>query len=112
MDNEKRKISILGSTGSIGTQALEVIEKLSDEFEIIALSAGSNTELLKEQVQRFKPKYVCIGSLENDKTDFGGVKVLYGEEGLEQICSDKDNDIILVAVSGRVGLKPTLKAID
>ena len=55
MDNEKRKISILGSTGSIGTQALEVIEKLSDEFEIIALSAGSNAELLKEQVQRFKP---------------------------------------------------------
>lgn len=107
--NQKRKISILGSTGSIGTQALEVIEKLGDKFEIIALTGGNNTELLKKQAQKFHPKYVCS----NDKDlNIDGVEVLYGQEGLEQICSDKENDIILVAVSGRVGLKPTLKAIE
>lgn len=107
--NQKRKISILGSTGSIGTQALEVIEKLGDKFEIIALTGGVNTELLKKQAKKFHPKYVCS----NDKDlHIEGVKVLYGEEGLEQICCDKENDIILVAVSGRVGLKPTLKAIE
>ena len=53
----KRKISILGSTGSIGRQALEVIEKLQDKFEILALTAGGNTELLNEQIKRFNPKY-------------------------------------------------------
>lgn len=104
----KRKISILGSTGSIGRQALEVIEKLQDKFEIIALSGGSNIELLQEQAQKFKPKYVCVGS---SKTKIEGTKTIFGSEGLEEICSDTDNDIILVAVSGKIGLKPTLTAI-
>ena len=91
---QKRKISIIGSTGSIGTQALEVIDKLRDKFEIIALAGGHNTELLKQQAEKFKPHYTCLG-----------------EEGLEKICSDKENDIILVACSGKIGLKPTLTAI-
>ena len=90
----KRKISIIGSTGSIGTQALEVIEKLQDKFEIIALAGGHNKELLAKQAEKFKPRYTCLG-----------------EEGLEQICTDKENDIILVACSGKIGLKPTLTAI-
>ena len=93
-ENKKRKISIIGSTGSIGTQALEVIEKLQDKFEIIALAGGRNAELLKKQAEKFKPKYTCLG-----------------EEGLEKICSDKENDIILMACSGRIGLRPTLTAI-
>lgn len=92
--NKKRKISIIGSTGSIGTQALEVIEKLQDKFEIIALAGGHNKELLDLQAKKFKPHYTCLG-----------------EEGLEKICSDKENDIILMACSGRIGLKPTLTAI-
>lgn len=92
---KKRKISIIGSTGSIGTQALEVIEKLRDKFEIIALAAGHNEKLLKEQAEKFKPKYTVLG-----------------EDGLERICTDKENDIILVACSGKIGLKPTLKAIE
>ena len=104
----KRRISILGSTGSIGTQALEVIEKLSDKFEVIALSAGSNTELLERQIEQFKPKYVCTNSKDFKSTK---TKVLYGQDGLDEICSNKENDIILVAVSGRVGLSPTITAI-
>lgn len=108
----KRKISILGSTGSIGTQALEVIEKLKDKFEIIALSGGKNIELLKSQVQKFKPKYVCVGDESYRENFISGVKVLHGQDGLCEICSDKQNDIILVAVSGKIGLKPTLVAIE
>lgn len=109
---ERRKISILGSTGSIGTQALEVIEKLQDKFEIIALSAGKNIELLKTQIQKFKPKYVCIGDETFKEKILCGAKVLFGADGLNTICSDKENDIILVAVSGKIGLKPTLTAIE
>jgi len=109
METKKRKISIIGSTGSIGTQALEVIEKISDKFEIIALSGGKNTELLRKQCEKFKPKYVCS----NDSDfKFDGIKTLHGIEGLEEICSNRENDIILVAVSGKIGLKPTLKAIE
>lgn len=109
---ERRKISILGSTGSIGTQALEVIEKLQDKFEIIALSAGKNVELLKTQIQKFNPKYVCIGDEKFKENTLCGAKVLYGSDGLNEICSGKENDIILVAVSGKIGLKPTLTAIE
>ena len=109
METKKRKISIIGSTGSIGTQALEVIEKISDKFEIIALSGGKNTELLKKQCEKYKPKYVCS----NDSDfKFDGIKTFYGEKGLEEICSNQENDIILVAVSGKIGLRPTLKAIE
>lgn len=147
---KKRKISIIGSTGSIGTQALEVIEKLQDRFEIIALAGGNNVELLKKQAEKFKPKYICYNQTnsssplapcgrgknhlvnvselsdlgegsENSSTPFAGegfsdgktsYQILHGEEGLNKICSDKENDIILVACSGKIGLKPTLKAIE
>lgn len=100
----KRRISILGSTGSIGRQALEVIEKLADRFEIVSLAGGSNIELLNEQIAKFKPKYAYASKPELIK----GAKYL----SLEEICSDKTNDIILVAVSGRIGLKPTITAIN
>ena len=100
----KRKISILGSTGSIGRQALEVIEKLKDKFDIIALSAGSNTELLNEQIEKFKPKYAYA----DNKLGITGAEY----KTLEEICSDRENDIILVAVSGKIGLKPTITAIN
>lgn len=100
----KRRISILGSTGSIGRQALEVIEKISDKFEVVALAAGSNTTLLNKQIAKFKPKYACASKPELIE----GAKPIT----LEEICSDRTNDIILVAVSGKVGLKPTITAIN
>ena len=115
----KKKISIIGSTGSIGTQALEVISKLQDKFEILALAGGNNIDLLLEQAEKFKPKYICCNKTENHKIlkqvqndkNFQW-KILHGTEGLEEICSNKENDIILVACSGKIGLKPTLKAIE
>ena len=111
MENKKRKISIIGSTGSIGRQALEVIEKLQDKFEIIALAGGHNTELLKQQAEKFKPKYISISANPELVSGSHNAKVYQGEEGLDKICSDKENDIILVACSGKIGLRPTLTAI-
>lgn len=111
MSDKKIKISILGSTGSIGTQSLEVIEKLRDRFEIIALTGGSNIDLLKKQASKFHPKYICIGKPTKEEISLPNTKVLYGQVGLEEICSNPENDIILVAVSGKIGLKPTLAAI-
>ena len=100
----KRKISILGSTGSIGKQALEVIEKLEDKFEIIALTAGNNTDLLNEQIKNFKPKYAFANNISAIEHAM--------PLSIEDICSNKENDIILVAVSGKIGLKPTITAIN
>ena len=100
----KKKISILGSTGSIGRQALEVIDKLSDKFEIISLAAGHNTDLLNKQIEKFQPKYASAAN----STEIKGAKAI----SIDEICSDKENDIILVAVSGKIGLKPTITAIN
>ncbi len=110
----KKKITILGSTGSIGTQALEVLEKLNSKFEVLALSAGDNVELLAEQIKKFSPKVVCTKSKDaanKIESLFPKVQAVYGENGLIQLCQNKDNDMILVAVSGRIGLKPTISAI-
>src|SRR5574344_1096504 len=111
----KKKITILGSTGSIGTQALEVIEKLPEQFEIIALSAGNNIELLKKQIKKFNPKTVCVANetyIKDIKAEYPSIEVVFAEEGLKEIASNKQNDLLLVAVSGKVGLKPTIKAIE
>lgn len=104
----KKRISIFGSTGSIGVQALEVLEALGDKFEIYGLAAGSNVELLNSQIEKFKPKKVCVAQNTNG-VNFS--KVMSGEAGMIELASDKENDIVLMAVSGRYGLKPTLAAI-
>lgn len=110
----KKKIAILGSTGSIGTQALEVIEKLADKFEIIAISAGNNVELIKEQIKKFTPKYVSVikkDAAEELKELFPNITILYGDNGLNTIATLDEIQMILVAVSGKIGLKPTIEAI-
>lgn len=109
-----KKITILGSTGSIGRQALEVIEKLKGKFEIIALSGGKNIQLLREQIIKFHPQKVCVERFEDAKAlreEFASLSVVCGSDGLNELCSDTSNDIILVAVSGKIGLKPTMTAI-
>lgn len=109
------KISILGSTGSIGRQAVEVIQKMPDYFEIVSISGGDNVEELKKQIQILHPKNVCVKSEDNAlqlQKEFPKLNVLYGEQGLIDIASDKTNERILVSVSGKTGLKPTLAAIE
>ena len=109
------KISILGSTGSIGRQAIEVIQKMPDYFEVVSLCGGYNIDLLKEQIKLVNPKNVSVKSEENAlklQKEFPKINVLYGEQGLVDVASDTTNERILVSVSGKTGLKPTLAAIE
>ena len=109
-----KKVTILGSTGSIGTQTLEVIEKLEEEYQVIGLSCGNNIELLKSQIQKFHPNVVSVQNKEDAlklKEVFNNIKFLYGEEGLTELASYSETDILVVAVSGKIGLKPTIQAI-
>lgn len=109
------KISILGSTGSIGRQAVEVIQKMPDFFEIVSIAGGSNVELLREQIKLLNPKNVSVKSEQDAiklQKEFPKINVLFGDKGLIDIASDKTNERILVSVSGKAGLKPTLAAID
>ena len=109
-----KKVAILGSTGSIGTQALEVISCLKNEIQVISLAAGKNIELIREQIKQFSPKTVAV-SLEKDaqllKKEFPQITFLYGTNGLTKIATDNEIDTVLVAVSGKVGLVPTIEAI-
>ncbi len=110
----KKKIAILGSTGSIGTQALEVTDILKERFEIIALSAGENIPLISSQIEKYKPLYAAVKNKEHAdflQKKFPGTSILYGEEGLVTIASLKEIDLLLVAVSGKNGLTPTIAAI-
>lgn len=109
------KISILGSTGSIGRQAIEVIQKMPGFFEVVSLTGGANIGLLREQIKLVHPENVCVKS-EKDalilKKEFPAINILHGEQGLVDIASDTTNERILVSVSGKTGLKPTLAAIE
>lgn len=114
-----KKLSILGSTGSIGIQALDLISKTKNEFKVLGLAAGSNTELLKKQIAVFKPVVVSVFEKENAekiqkwcKDKKYKTKVLSGKEGLIKIATIKDADMVLSAVVGAVGLEPLLAAID
>ena len=109
------KISILGSTGSIGRQAVEVIQKMPGFFEVVSLCGGDNIEVIKEQIKLLNPQNVCVKTEENAiklQKEFPKVNVLFGDDGLIEVASDKTNDRILVSVSGKTGLKPTLAAIE
>jgi 1-deoxy-D-xylulose-5-phosphate reductoisomerase len=113
-----KKITILGSTGSIGCSALDVIGKNPERFQVVALSAGKNIKLLKQQIEKFQPKVVAVSTKEsalnlrealNSKSR---VKIFYDEEGLKEIASFPSADIVISAISGSAGLMPTLAAIE
>ena len=110
----KKKIAILGSTGSIGTQTLEVFDKLPNKFELVAISAGANIDLLKKQIEKYNPKYVSVknqSDVDLLQKKFPNTNILFGDDGLEQIANIEEIEILLVAVSGKIGLKPTIQAI-
>ncbi|HNY06864.1 MAG TPA: 1-deoxy-D-xylulose-5-phosphate reductoisomerase [Bacteroidales bacterium] len=113
----KKRIAILGSTGSIGTQALEVIRLHPDDFTVEVLTARKNADLLIRQAMEFKPDSVVIGddklySTVFDALDPLDIKVYAGEDSLWQIVENNSIDLVLVALVGFAGLKPTLKAIE
>lgn len=108
-----KQVVILGSTGSIGTQALEVIDKL-DDYGVYALSCGKNIKLLKEQIKKYSPKVVCIedsSSIKEIKDEFKNLEVLYGIDGLVELAKRSNYDIFLVATNGVVALRATIEAI-
>ena len=116
-DAPTRGIAILGSTGSIGTQALEVVREQQDALHVEVLSAHRNADLLIAQAKEFKPNAVVIGDdakwkQVNDALFDDGIKVYSGAEALEQVVEVDGIDMVLTAMVGAAGLKPTLRAID
>ena len=115
-DESKKHVAILGSTGSIGTQALEVMSEQADRFVVEVLTAHSNSELLIEQALAYRPNAVVIGDegkfeAVRDALWDAGIKVYAGAEALEQVVEMEEIDVVLTALVGYAGLKPTLAAI-
>ena len=110
-----KKILILGSTGSIGTNALELIRNNRDEYQVVGISGNKNIALLKKQIEEFKPTSIYVGFEEdalNLKKEYTFIKEIYfGENGLAELSKNSDYDIILTAVSGAIGIDATVQAI-
>ena len=109
-----KRLSILGSTGSIGTATLEVVRSNPDRFRVSALAAGSNIDLLSRQIIEFRPSFVWVISAEDAgglRTDFPDLEVASGAEGLEHTACYEQGDMVVVALTGSVGLRPTVAAI-
>ncbi|MGL6131325.1 MAG: 1-deoxy-D-xylulose-5-phosphate reductoisomerase, partial [Fusobacteriaceae bacterium] len=109
-----KSITILGSTGSIGTNALKVIAAKKDEFRVLGISGYSNLNLLKEQIEKFNPEYICIGTesaAEELKKLYPEKIIYFGDEGLRMMGALDKADIVLTAISGAVGIEATVEAI-
>jgi 1-deoxy-D-xylulose-5-phosphate reductoisomerase len=114
---QKKRLAILGSTGSIGTQTLEVVRKHPDAFEVEVLTAQSSVKKLIEQAIEFKPNVVVIGDEKYyrevaEKLEPHQIKVYAGSEAICQVTEMDTIDLVVVALVGFAGLKPTLKAIE
>ncbi|GAB1476693.1 1-deoxy-D-xylulose-5-phosphate reductoisomerase [Bacillota bacterium] len=110
-----KKIAILGSTGSIGTQALEIIRENREKFGVSVLTCGKQTRLLAGQIAEFNPELVCVeheGEALSLNKQFPKVEVLYGKEGLKQAAASTDSSMVLNALVGMRGLEPTLAAVE
>lgn len=111
-----KKIAILGSTGSIGAQTLDVVREHSDELQVVALAAGTNKERLKEQIKEFHPKLVSLSDekkAQELKEELAGeqVEVVCGMEGLIEVAGADSADVVVTAVVGMMGILPTMEAI-
>lgn len=114
---KKKGVAILGSTGSVGTQALEVIASFPDQFELVVLTANTNADLLIDQAKKFQPNTVVIGDeqrYEEVKNALweDDIKVYTGNEALQQVVEMGEIQVVLTAIVGFAGLYPTLRAIE
>jgi 1-deoxy-D-xylulose-5-phosphate reductoisomerase len=111
-----KSIVILGSTGSIGTNALDIVRRFPEEFRVVGLTAGNNVDKLEMQIRRFRPKAVAV-STESAAAVLRGrcadlpVEIMVGEEGITQVASLADAELVISAIVGAAGLVPTLSAI-
>ncbi|WP_369397303.1 hypothetical protein [Syntrophomonas palmitatica] len=116
MGNMQRNVVILGSTGSIGRQTLDVIDRYPDRFRVLGLAARNEADMLGEQAARYHPQMVAL----TDKDAYQEFKnaastpaeILFGLDGLCELAVLPEADIVVIALSGAVGIKPTLAAID
>ena len=111
-----KKIAILGSTGSIGTQTLEIV-RTNGDLEVTALAAGNNIDLLEKQIREFKPKLAAVWKKERanelkDKINDLDVKVVSGMDGLLEVAGQPEAEILVTAIVGMIGILPTIEAIN
>ena len=111
-----KKIAILGSTGSIGTQTLDVVREHSDELQVVALAAGSNKDRLKEQIREFHPELVSLSDekkAQELREELAGepIEVVCGMDGLIEVAGIDSADVVVTAVVGMMGILPTMEAI-
>lgn len=111
-----KKIAILGSTGSIGTQTLEIV-RTNGDLEVTALAAGNNIDLLEKQIREFKPKLAAVWKEERanelkDKIKDLDVKVVSGMDGLLEVARQPESEILVTAIVGMIGILPTIEAIN
>lgn len=110
----KKKVVVLGSTGSVGMNTLRVIEGLRDRFQIIALAAKKNVNLLEKQIKKFHPEVVALvdeKSARELRGRFKNIRVVSGQEGVSEVAGLKEADLVVSAIVGASGLIPTLEAI-
>ena len=114
-----QKFSLLGSTGSIGTQSLEIIQEHPEQFELVALGAGSNIELLADQIRQFQPSLVSLNDgskVQQLKELIKDVKkqpdIMTGQQGAIAVAEHPDADAVITGIVGCAGLQPTCRAIE
>jgi 1-deoxy-D-xylulose-5-phosphate reductoisomerase len=108
-----KRLAILGSTGSIGVNTLEIAGRFREEFEVLALAAGTNIPLLREQIKAFKPRLVSVLDRDHARTlKEKGLEVVSGQEGLIQAATFPGVDLVVSAVVGSVGIRPLLAAVE
>jgi 1-deoxy-D-xylulose-5-phosphate reductoisomerase len=112
-----KNIVVMGSTGSIGTQTLEVVRAYHEQLQVVALAAGKSVDKMEEQIREFQPKYAVMWTEEaaqmlRTKVADTDTKVLCGLEGMMEIAVCKEADIVLTAVVGMIGIRPTIAAIE
>ena len=114
----KHYLSILGSTGSIGTSTLKVVEQFPDKFKVLGLAAGNNIDVLCKQIEKFSPEVVSVGSEEafqrlQDRPESKKItKIFFGTEGAQQVARIPETTMVMSAIVGSAGLLPTLSAIQ
>lgn len=110
----RKKISLLGATGSIGIQTIDILESNPDKFELVSFAAGMNIDKVREIAKTFQPRMISVihrEDAERLKSEFPSIKFVYGNEGLTEVAAHTGADILVNAVIGSVGLGPTLEAI-
>lgn len=112
-----QKLAILGSTGSIGTQTLDIVSQNPDDLQVVAMSCGKNIDLFEKQIRKYRPSLVSIGTEElaaDLKTRLSDIeiKIVYGMDGLIDVATYDKADTVVTAIVGMIGVKPTIAAIN